>query len=351
MASNILSSLNGFFTRLDRLRFDLGLAERKELSVPTLSVGNISFGGAGKTPFCQWLCEFLVESNESPAILTRGYGRDDSDQLVVVHDGRRLRAKTQEAGDEPVLLGKKLGNVPIIACADRYRGGRYALKKAQVNSIVLDDGMQHYRLARQGEIVLLDSTLNYFGSNAGGELLREPVSALSRANLIVLTRCNDERKSLRLLKELRRQFPAIPVVRSCFVPEGLKVVGTDEALSKDQLPKRVFLAAGIASPKAFERVMSEQGFEIVGQKWGKDHARFTPQDVRGWMQRRKALGADAVVVTEKDAVKLAEFKKLPKNLFYCPIRLEFLSSKDEELAKRVIKARLKIKPISGFLKS
>ncbi|MGF1573766.1 MAG: tetraacyldisaccharide 4'-kinase [Sumerlaeia bacterium] len=350
MAPNLLSSINGFFTRLDRLRFDIGLSERKELSVPTLSVGNISFGGTGKTPFCLWLCQYLAEANYSPALLTRGYGREDSGELVVVHDGRRLRANTLQAGDEPVLLGKRLGNVPIIACADRYKGGRFVLKKAQVNAVVLDDGMQHYRLARQGELVLLDSTKDYFGAEGEGLLLREPLSALGRAHLIVLTRCQNNPQSLRLMKKLKKQFPAIPVVRTAFTHEGLRQVGTDVAAEPTKLPKKAFLAAGVAAPASFEKLIKEQGIEVVGRSWSKDHARFTPQDVRGWMQRRKALGADVVIVTEKDAVKLAEFKKLPKNLFYCPIRLEFLTSKDEELTKRVITARLKIKPISGYLK-
>lgn len=352
MANNILSSLNGFFTRLHRLSFEIGLAERKELSVPVLSVGNISFGGTGKTPFCQWLCEFLQQEKNLPAILTRGYGRENEEQLVVVHDGRRLRATTQQAGDEPVLLGKNLKSVPIVACADRYKAGRFILKKAQVDCVVLDDGMQHYRLARQGEIVLLDSSLDYFSAGAG-ELMREPLSALNRAHLIVLTRCTNAQKTQRLYKELKKLVPAIPIVRTKFVPGVLHSVATDLPLDPEAKPEKVFLASGIGNPKSFEQMIKAEGFTVLGHKENKDHARYSQTDVRNWMIRRKALAADAVIVTEKDAVKLAELfarlKTQPKNLFYCPITLQFLDSKDQELAERVVKARLRMKTISGLL--
>ena len=350
MSSSLLSALNGFVTKFHRWSYELGLSERKELPVSTFSVGNISFGGTGKTPFTAWLCRTLKDMNHSPAVLTRGYGREDEDALVVVHDGRRLRANTATAGDEPVLLADKLGDVPVVACADRYKAGRMILKKREIDVAVLDDGMQHYRLARQGEIVLLDSTREYFGPRAGETLLREPLSALSRAHLIVLTRCEDSPKLQRLHKEITRLNPGIPVVRTRFVPEELKPVQVGGEWADSRKPRKVVLAAGIGNPDSFARLMEKSGFTVVGKNWLKDHAAITPSDVRRWMQERKRRGAEAVVVTEKDAVKLREFKKLPQNLWYCPIRLEFLSSREEEIARRVIKARMQIKPIAGYLK-
>jgi len=335
----------------NRILHELGVRRRDRLEAAVLSVGNVTLGGTGKTPFVLWLTGWLQNEGRKPAILTRGYGRDDEDALTVVHDGRRLRATTDRAGDEPVLLAEALGSTPVIACANRYRAGRLALRRFAVDTIVLDDGLQHVQLERQGEIILLDSTqrLDKLRLLPRGTL-REPLGVLSRAHLIVLTRCEDKRRAKRLVRAISRHYPGIAVVKTRLQPTEILNPQTGELAPANSLAgKRVLIACGVGNPESVREAVEALGARVRGVRNMPDHARITPRHIIEWSKARTKRRADFVLVTEKDWVKIEELDVDLSGIRVLRSEVQFLDEEDERLAQRVLRARLRARGTRGYL--
>lgn len=336
---------------LNRLLHDVGALGREKLPAPVASIGNLTLGGTGKTPFCLWLADFLRREGFRPAVLTRGYGRADENQLTVVHDGRRLRSSTKVAGDEPVLLARSLGDVPVVACASRARAGRHALQRLGVDSLVLDDGFQHHRLHRNLDIVLVDATrplsrLRLFPRGT----LREPVSTLQRAHLIVITRWHQATNRKRFLREVQQAAPGVPMVRSHLKVAGAIRLATRESLPSEALTGRsAVLLCAVGNPASVRRSVEEAGIRVVAMKALKDHARITKATLLRYDSMRLQKGADYLVVTEKDAVKLVELGSLPPETIALKVRLEMLTEAETETAERIIRGRMKSGPTKGLL--
>lgn len=335
-----------------RLLYEAGLRERTALPVPVLSVGNLTLGGTGKTPFAAWLVGRLREAGRHPVILSRGYGREDEERLVVVHDGTNLLANTREAGDEPVLLARLLGNTPVLVCADRVRAGRLALRRFTCDTVVLDDGFQHHRLSRDGDIVLLDATrpvdrLRLFPRGT----LREPVSALSRAHLVVITRCGQAAENARRLARLvRTRFPHVPCVRTDVAIRGARCLATRQLIPADELRgRRATVVCGVGNPAAVRRSVEALGVRIAAFHAMADHARLTRRQLLRLEGERRDAGASMLLVTEKDAVKLAEVSRPPEGVFALVAELTFASQTEHDLAERVIRSRLESRRLRGFL--
>lgn len=348
---SVASPFYGVGAILNRLLHDTGLRERHSLPAIVLSVGNITLGGTGKTPFCQWLAAFLREEEKRPAILTRGYGRENENELLIVHNGTRLLAGTREAGDEPVLLARALGNVPVIASSNRARAGRTALKKFDVDTLILDDGFQHHGLQRQGDIVLIDSTrpLSTLRLLPRGTL-REMPSVLSRAHLIVLTRWQQGSNPGRVLREVRSAAPSVPIVRTRLVISSASSLGTRAPVELESLRgKKAFLLCAVGNPDSVRRSAGEVGLQIVGSKILPDHARLSKALLLKCDSLRRRLRADYLVVTEKDAVKLAELGSLPPELIALRARIEMLTDRDRQIAETTIRARLHARTLRGYL--
>jgi tetraacyldisaccharide 4'-kinase len=335
----------------NRLLHESGIRPRARLEAAVLSVGNVTLGGTGKTPFVLWLTRWLESEGRKPAILTRGYGREDEDALTVAHDGRKLRATTNEAGDEPVLLARSLARVPIIACSDRHRAGRLALKRFAVDTCVLDDGLQHVQLDRQGEIILIDATqrldrLRLFPRGT----LREPLGVLSRAHLIVLTRCDEDAGSRRLARAITRQHPTIPVVRTRLVPADLLDPTTGEITPAAALSgHRLLVACGVGNPDSVREAVEGLGAHVLGTRNMADHARYTAKHVTEWKKARLKRGAEFVLVTEKDWVKIEELDVDVDGIRVLRSEIQFLDEADERLAQRVLRSRLRARGTRGYL--
>src|SRR3712207_6619900 len=188
-----LAPLSVVFGALARARTRLyrsGVFKTERVDAPVISVGNLTVGGTGKTPLVEWVARAVSEGGLRPCVLARGYGREDIQSRVVVSDGFRVRACVREGGDEAVLLAESLSGVAAVVC-DRDRAGaaRWAREHLGAQVFVLDDGFQHMRIARDLDIVTLDATAPW----GGGHLLpwgrlREPVTALARADCVVITR-------------------------------------------------------------------------------------------------------------------------------------------------------------------
>ncbi len=346
--------LYGLGARGARALYDLGLRQREEVPVPVLSVGNITLGGTGKTPFCVWLARHVAGLGRRPAVVSRGYGREGGEsRLVVVHDGSRMLATSRDAGDEPFLMAGLLRSVPVVCCSDRATGARHALRRLRADTIILDDGFQHHALARQGDIVLLDATrplarLSLFPRGT----LREPVSGLSRAHLVVLTRWNQAKPRDRqaMARMLARDFPGLAVARASFEPQSVIHLATGEARSLSEFTGHsCIVACGVGHPASVVATAREAGMRPMGVRSIGDHAETTPRMLSGFEKQRRSRGADWLLMTEKDAARLPSRRAFPQSAIAIRIGLRFESTQDEDLAVRTIAARLDAMPVRGLL--
>lgn len=345
----------GVGARAKRIMARNGLGGSTRLAAPVLSVGNLTLGGTGKTPFTLWLAEWMKAQGRRPVILSRGYGREDEDRLTVVHDGRKLRATPAQAGDEPVLLAQRLGDVPVVACAERARGGQFALRKLGVDSVILDDGFQHFKVERDVDIVLLDGTRDVFDLELFPRgTLREPVDALEDAHLAVITRWNQGgRTAAQLRKRLKAQFPTLPVVRMNVEPASLRRLSDGAESPVDSLRgKRVVLLCGVGNPESFRQTAKDAGVTVLKSVFLEDHAAISRKELVRQTVRARRAGADLLLVTEKDAVKLAASGggDLPTDAAALCIRFAFATDRDRESAEQVLRARLATKRVKGYLR-
>jgi tetraacyldisaccharide 4'-kinase len=305
-----LSWIYSKFIGLRNRLYDRGLLEAVDLEVCTISVGNLTTGGTGKTPLVAHIAKILLARGEKVCILTRGYKRDDPRKRILVSDGEHILADANKAGDEAFELAQKLGGkAVIIADADRRSAGEWARRKFGVTAFILDDGFQHRQVRRDVDIVCIDATRPW----GGGKTLplgrlREPRSGLGRADMVVITRADlsdqisDLRSEISDLNPDAEVFEArnkiVRVVRS-----NAENVGEDAMFDRAQ-PVLAFCAIG--NPRSFFDQLKNEGFKLVATKDLRDHHRYSQADVDGLEKHAMASGARAFLTTAKDAVKLAD---------------------------------------------
>lgn len=291
-------------------RYAAGGAVSHRLGHPVISVGNITMGGTGKTPFVAHLARRLRFEGKHPAILSRGYGRR-SRGVVVVSEGNGPRVPPDEGGDEPVALALTLPGVPIVV-ANRRVEAAAAAERLGADLFILDDGYQHLAIERDANLLLLDAR-DPFG---GGRFpprgrLREPLSALARADAFVFTRVALDAPSAAVLETLRRANPAAPVFTARIKAAGLY----DEKgapIEGSPLTDRRFVAvSGVARPAGFAATLAELGLTPAETLVFRDHHRYTERDIARLHRAAEAGGGSWVVTTEKDAVKLSGRLRLP----------------------------------------
>ncbi len=275
--------------------YSLGICRSEKLPGPTVSVGNLSVGGTGKTPMVEWIARQLVDMGKQPAILSRGYG-----------------AKTEKQGErvseERAMLAENLSNVAHRCDRDRVRAGRLAAREG-ADSFVLDDGFQHRRARRDLDIVLLDASAPQLGLllfPMGS--LREPLGSLRRAHVVVLTHvdlCSEiRRQSFRRL--VAKTAPNATLVEAIHRPASLRTLpsGTEEA-PETLRGRRVFAFCGIGNPESFTRTLQKLGAEVVGAVYYEDHHAYVKSDCSHVTEEARNVGAELCVTTQKDAVKVA----------------------------------------------
>lgn len=271
-----LAWLYGVITALRRALFRFGIKQQVKVNTPVIVVGNISIGGTGKTPFTLLLCQTLRNQGWTPGIVSRGYGAEIKAPVLVQTD-----AAATEVGDEPLLLAQRSG-CPVVVCPDRVAAAKYLLANTKVDIIVSDDGLQHYRLARDVEIVLIDGSRGL----GNGQLLpagplREGPWRLKQANLVV---ANSQPYAL---ADGVMQLQAATAKALC----------SEATLT----PGPVNLVAGIGNPQRFERTAQAAGFSVKSRHYFADHHKFSAADftdIQG-----------PVLMTEKDAVKCRDFAR------------------------------------------
>src|SRR5215213_8085589 len=288
-----LSLLYGAVTRTRLSLYRRGTFQTAKLDRPVISIGNITVGGTGKTPLVECVVRTIAARGKKVCILTRGYGRKDPHLQVIVSDGYSVLASPTEAGDEPYLLATKLAGVAaVISSADRIAAGREAINDFGTDCFVLDDGFQHLRVARDLNIVTIDAT-NPWG---GGHLLpygrlREPLSGLSRADCLVITRTDQANDIDVLRKEIQRHTGNVPVFNS-----RMRIKNATETIPS---PVAAFCAVG--NPGSFFNQLQQ---EVVLQRAFPDHHRYSQADIDSLTDAAQRAGAKGFITTAKDAVKL-----------------------------------------------
>lgn len=278
-----------------------GWLKTRRLKRPVVSVGNLTVGGTGKTPLVAYLAERLLARGWKPAILTRGYGRDRGAEVMAVEAASNRAPDPREIGDEPALLARKLPAVPIIVGADRYQAGCLAEERFDVDVHILDDGFQHLALARDLDIVLLDVTQNL----SDGELLpagrlREPLTALKRAQIIVLSR-SQQGVPAGMEERVRELNPQVKIFASV-TRLSLILDFTDGTLHEpgELLLDSVLVFCGIGNARAFFTDVRKWGFSVTGEIAFSDHHVYGAGELDRLVSRARGSGAAALITTEKD---------------------------------------------------
>jgi len=330
-----------FVVRVRAFAYARGWLRARRLPVRVVSVGNLTVGGTGKTPLVLRLAALLGQRGQRVAILTRGYGRREQMPLIINGRGETKQYTPELMGDEPILLARRLPDVTIGIGPDRHRMGERILKMEGAEPpgvFLLDDGFQHLGLARDLDIVVLDATNPFAGDAAlPAGLLREPVAALKRADMIVLTRTNTGTPPS-VHEKLQRYNPRAPVFRAQTRLEGVYDAATHRAANLYALKQqKVFAYCGIGNPEAFWEDVRRWGFELVGTLAFPDHHRYKIDDFKAIIARADRAGARALLTTEKDMINLTVIPPSIPPSFYCRIELEF---EDEAAFAAVVAERL-----------
>lgn len=345
MATPFLAPLSCIYGWAVRLRLRAG-RNRTGRSLPgvVISIGNLTVGGTGKTPMACMLAEWAAGEGHPTAVLSRGYGGRNRSGVLIVSDGENLFAGPDQAGDEPYLMARKLKGVPVVISKDRYLAGMEAHKRFQSRLFILDDGFQHTGLSRDLDVVLVDGQ-KPFGN---GHLLpwgplREPVEHIDRADCIVLTRSGRRPGPFRPPDVLGKIIGDKPVFFEDHAPE--KVVFPFRELRADPESlkgKKVLAFAGIARPEAFKRTLLDLGAVLAGFRGFGDHHRFSAKEIHDLMAWKERTGADCLITTEKDWVRLEKEVPEYRDLAYLEIRSELLSGQEDFF--RLINERIADRP-------
>jgi 3-deoxy-D-manno-octulosonic-acid transferase len=282
---------------------DLGRVRR--LPVPVISVGNLTMGGTGKTPCVLRLVELLAERGRKPGILTRGYGRQSPDPSLQVAAGEAV--PPHHSGDEAQIFIRS-GLAPVGIGANRFNSGTRLLEKFDAGVLVLDDAFQHRKLARDVDIVLIDA-LDPFGGGGVFPLgrLREPIAGLSRAGVVLITRCEASDLAGPIGREVARWNPQAPIFQSSVEPRAWIEHSTGKRFPLSERPfRRIGAFCGLGNPAAFRGTLEGLGVEIAGWIEFDDHHRYRPSELRHLAHHMAASGATALVTTQKDSINLCE---------------------------------------------
>ncbi|PWT99126.1 MAG: tetraacyldisaccharide 4'-kinase [Candidatus Melainabacteria bacterium] len=329
----------GLASTADRLSYDLGFRTRNKLPAPVISIGNITCGGTGKTPVAIALARHLVGLGLNVGVLLRGYRRLIATDISVVSDGKGNFATVEEAGDEALAIAQAVDQAVVMAGANRYKAGLQAINRFGCNVFILDDGYQHYSLARDFDIVLID----YNDEPARDSLLpsgrlREPLASLNRASQVIITKVptNFDPEHLENLKQLIRNHSSGTDISSCRFPAKQLSGYIGDKMQVFPLSllngMRVITFCGLARPQTFPEQIRELGANIVIDRIFPDHHWYSDQDL-AWLQSElTGRSAQFLITTQKDLVKVHD-PSLKSKILALELDTEWLTGFPEALKR------------------
>lgn len=327
--------------KVRRFLYNVRILRDSTLGVQVIAIGNLTVGGTGKTPVVEKFARVLRDEGRNVAILSRGYKskpppvhewllnkillRDDTRPPRVVSDGKSLLLDSEMAGDEPYMLASNLKDVVVLVDKDRVKSGRYAIEKFGCDILLLDDGFQYWKLhGRRLDFVLIDRQ-QPFGNERllPRGTLREPPSHLARANTIFITKSDGDSEELR--RRIAEFNPNAGIIECIHHPLYFEDVFTGERKGLESVQgHKVASFSGIAQPESFEKSLVKIGADLVYSKRFADHHRFTQQEVINAINRSKKRQAEAIITTQKDAVRFPKIDRRDLPIYFMRVEIKIL---------------------------
>lgn len=354
----------GVATRLRRYR--RAAKPQHYLGTQVISIGNLTVGGTGKTPMVEMFARTLHQRGRTPAILSRGYKSKklnepqewhykDSGMPIpaeempkVVSAGGEPLIKVKYAGDEPWMLAKNLPGVSVVVDKNRVKGGSFAVRELNADTLILDDGLQYLDLAHSTDVVLIDQNSPFgTGQMLPRGTLREPARNLSRADYIFITKC-DGSSNEPLIKKIRKHNRHAEIIECTHRPKHLENLFTGKQLSLDTLNDKYIAAiSGIAVPQSFEKILKSLGANVEFHRVFSDHHSFEQKDIDRFMRRCVRRDIEMIITTEKDAVRFPRPAELDVPVYFLRIEVDILKGKDvwERLIDRICMEKAQADPL------
>ena len=328
----------GAVQKIRAIGYRHNLLRSNTLPCKVIAIGNITAGGTGKTPMTMYLARELHKSGKRVAVVSRGYKGAAEKSGGIVSDGHNLLMDADRAGDEPFMMAGRLRGVPVVVGQNRYEAGMLAIREFQPEVILLDDAFQHLKLKRDINIVLLDHDRPFGNTHILPRgVLREPLEALSRADVCILTRSprGESPAVSGTSAELKSVLPQIPVFASYHDPyfylikSGQRIQYGDltEFLQPAELAEiqqsKVFGFSGIARNDDFQRTAVNTGFNAAGYREFSDHHRYSAKELEDVERTAQNAGATCLITTEKDFARIGHQVRLSMDMIVVGIRIAF----------------------------
>ena len=329
-----------------RVLYKYRILRDSTLGVQVIAIGNLTWGGTGKTPVVEKFARELRDQGRNVAILSRGYRskptpvhrrvllqillRHDTTPPRVVSDGKSLLLDSEMAGDEPYMLASNLKDVVVLVDKDRVKSGRYAIEKFGCDTLLLDDGFQYWKLrGRRQDVVLIDCQQPFGNEQMQPRgSLREPPSQLARASAIFITKSDGNTAELR--RRIAQLNPSAGIIECIHHPLYFEDVFTGQRFGLDLIQgRKVAALSGIAQPESFEQSLVNLGGELVYARKFADHHRFTQQEVLNVINRSKKKQAEAIVTTQKDAVRFPKIDRRDLPIYFMRVEIKILRGADD----------------------
>ena len=315
----------GIVVKSRALFYKWGWLSQGHLPCPVISVGNLTVGGTGKTPIVIWLARLIQSKGLRTGVLSRGYGRKNGLQNLLISNGEKILVGPTEAGDEPFLIASQCPGVAVAVGSDRYRLGQWVLNQMRIECFILDDGFQHLGTYRDVNLLLIDA-LDESGLQELFPLgrLREPLTAARRATAFLLTRTHSVAEPQKVLNPVKVAIGKTidPILTDFQIHELVHISSGCMKSIEWVIGKRVLIFSGVGNVQGFRKSISKLDVEIVEEMVFPDHFEYEESDCVTIRQKAQRVGAEVILTTEKDAVKLASYVKTQEEMW--AVRLEVL---------------------------
>lgn len=311
-----LSLLVAGAARVRGALYEAGLFKQHRLPCPVISVGNLTWGGEGKTPLVLHIASLIRHFGMTGALLSRGYGRIHPDRVNILAPGEGGSSSWENIGDEPAIIRRHRPDLWIGLSRDRYRAACSILERTSSVAFLLDDGFQHRKLHRDLDLLIVDSSKNPEHNRvfpAGS--LREPPSSLRRAHAVVLNVGPSDAHRCPTEQFIRKVHPEIPIFHcrqeiDAEIPLDDWQSGREAAVTAAHVSS-AFLVAAIGNPARFERDVIARGIRVTGARCFRDHFRPSEDDWHSCTEAARKAGSEVIITTEKDAVKIVHTPAYP----------------------------------------